>query len=149
MIAYRGTNNIIDWLRNISFSQVPFYHSVPEFDGFYAHRGFLRQFESVREKTDKVVEEAISNQKDLLITGHSLGGALGILATAFYNEKHRGRVKFIGFGTPRVCNIKFEEYMEGQFPGNKLVRVKYGRDPVTDAPLKGFFIRYRHPGLEY
>ena len=67
-----------------------------------AHGGFLRAYLSVREAVHRLLKEL--GGTTLLVTGHSLGGALAVLAACDFGAQFRGNLKCITFGSPRVGN---------------------------------------------
>ena len=69
------------------------------------HKGFLLAFERVKES---VVNE-IQSLADygLYITGHSLGGALALIATSVINSENLGAC--YTFGSPKVGNEEFDD----------------------------------------
>jgi hypothetical protein len=91
-------------------------------DKVYVHAGFLRAWESVRSLVFSAVAAAITSSGDdtkpwrVLITGHSLGGALATLCTyelanparlPLPNVKCPVDVAVYTYGAPRVGNVAF------------------------------------------
>lgn len=76
IVSYRGTAllSILNWLQDLDFWPVP-----AICDGCEVHRGFLGTYLSVREPTLKLVKQISDAYPDakVVITGHSLGGAMG------------------------------------------------------------------------
>ena len=80
VITFRGTRptSILDWLEDLNFFQKP-----AICDGCLLHEGFLAAYYSVRDATVGFVRDAVAlfPQSKIIITGHSLGGALSYLAS--------------------------------------------------------------------
>lgn len=77
VVAFRGTEYFKDWLDDFDFAPAP-YSSIP--GRGTVHQGFQIVYEAVRNNLRKLVQAKAPNSKELLITGHSLGGALTALA---------------------------------------------------------------------
>jgi hypothetical protein len=75
IVSFRGTNllSIIDWLTDLDFGAVG--AICP---GCEVHEGFLKAYLSIRDETVQLVREITTMypDSDVVITGHSLGGAL-------------------------------------------------------------------------
>ena len=112
VLAFRGTEkNISDWLVNAQ--------CYPKVDGkAKVHSGFLNAFTMCSDSTGKTVAETVKNILDrpdakdkdgkllpLFITGHSLGGALALLATKLIAPDVNGAC--YTFGAPRIGNYDF------------------------------------------
>jgi hypothetical protein len=100
------------------------------------------------------LEEALrSKMEALYITGHSLGGAMAVLAAAliFSDEELRAlRPRLRGiytFGQPMVGDRAFAKKFEPEF-GNRLFRHIYRRDVVPHLPPRTAG-RFEHFGQEY
>ena len=90
VICFRGTQQLGDWLFNISAIPVPY-------AGRLCHGGFVAAHASVWGK----IKKHIDYDKDTLICGHSLGGALAELSAAKIYKKHK-RLSLVTFGKPNT-----------------------------------------------
>ena len=112
VLAFRGTERkVSDWLTDA--------HCVPTVKGSTkVHSGFLEAFSKKRgsdgKTTQEVVEKILQSEdaKDergnplpLFLTGHSLGGALALLATKLIAPNIDGAC--YTFGAPRVANYEY------------------------------------------
>jgi len=77
MVALRGTELLHEWLDNFDFIPAP-YGPVP--GRGTVHQGFQLVYYSIRNSLVGLVRQNAAGRKNLLITGHSLGGALCALA---------------------------------------------------------------------
>jgi predicted lipase len=100
-IAFRGSETLENWIDDLSFGFVdyPFCEACEVHTGFYsAHQAAMQQV------TDAVVD--ILKQKPFLrrivVTGHSLGGALATLTALDLKSANFGTVYTITFGSPRI-----------------------------------------------
>lgn len=103
VLAFRGTEpaNIKDWLSDITTPPWP----GPGRKGF-VHYGFGEALNSVYPQVKKALEASRTNGQTVWITGHSLGGALAMLAGAWlhFEEPNLLADGIITFGQPRVCD---------------------------------------------
>jgi len=118
IICFRGTQQIRDWLFNIS--AIPFPYA-----GRLCHGGFVAAHSSVWGK----IKKHIDYDKKLLVTGHSLGGALAELTAAKLNGKHN-QMSLVTFGKPNTFFKGFKKPMDlkGQ------MSVVAGSDLVSRIP---------------
>lgn len=90
------------------------------------HRGFKEAFRVVQKEIQDFIDEKLKD-KPLMITGHSLGGALATIATK--KLKYEKIAACYTFGSPRVGD---EEWMLGIKP--PVYRIVNSADPVTMLP---------------
>lgn len=76
-VALRGTEFIHEWFDNFDFIPAP-YGPVP--GRGTVHQGFQLVYYSIRPSLVGLVRKYVAGRANLLITGHSLGGALSALA---------------------------------------------------------------------
>lgn len=91
------------------------------------HPGFWQAFEAVRQPLTKILEKTEYRDLPLYITGHSLGGALAVVAT-YALEDDRIAACYT-FGGPRVGNLQF-----GQRIKPPVYRVVNASDIVARVP---------------
>ena len=84
VICFRGTKQIKDWMTNLKIKPVPIKHPVTGNTVGNMHSGFHDAYRSVH----KVIAERLKDYEDLplFITGHSLGGALAVVATWYQSS---------------------------------------------------------------
>jgi len=78
IVAFRGTEFFHDWLDDFDFIPAP-YAPIP--GRGTVHQGFQLVYYSIRDNVRQLVQTHGANCKEILITGHSLGGALVGVAT--------------------------------------------------------------------
>jgi len=91
------------------------------------HSGFKEAFEEARTPIIEALE-SISNDKPLMITGHSLGGALATIATKRLTFKN-GIAGCYTFGSPRVGDDKWISTVK-----TPIYRIVNAADVVTMLP---------------
>jgi triacylglycerol lipase len=111
--AFRGTQSDTDWVADSLINQRPYPYAV---NSGNVHHGFLSIYETCRDTIIDTLATLPSN-KTLLVTGHSLGGALAVLHildarmnTSFSN------VILYNFGAPKVGDLTFRNYYNLQIP---------------------------------
>lgn len=153
MVAFRGTANIRDWITDLDcWMGCPncasgLTENCGATNGVEVHLGFLRALMSV---FDRVVTEL--RQYDgakLIITGHSLGGALAMLFSKAFSGSEANAVPIIDsvytFGQPRVGNGAFAKTCNEKL-GDRTWRFVNEEDIVPRVP--GLLAGYRHAGQE-
>lgn len=135
-VAFRGTEatNPIDWIKNAEFKPL-----VGELGG-KVHSGFNSGVEEVWGELLAVIAAA---GKPVILTGHSLGGALATLAAARVHEAGHPVAGVYTYGQPRVGHGDFRSAFESRL-GDVTYRHINHIDLVTRVPL--LLQRYRHIG---
>ena len=118
IICFRGTQQLGDWLFNISAIPVPY-------AGRLCHGGFVAAHASVWRK----IKKHIDYDKDTLVCGHSLGGATSILLASTVPEKVRS---VYTFGAPPLSSLEFKKYYRSVGLSSKTFRYTTPRDPVVN-----------------
>jgi endonuclease G len=126
ILAFRGTQmtNLGDWLTDLNVLPITRDYGV-------VHRGFLTAFQVVQ----TVLEDHLRRLDGipLVVTGHSLGGALATIAAAEWRGRHSIRGVYT-FGQPAVGRSTFPQYM-GLHYSSKFFRIVYRDDVVARVPF--------------
>lgn len=130
LISIRGTevNSLTDWLRDLDAG-------LTEEEGLAGkvHRGFLGAFKAVRDFVDEYLEHFFSGHQTLMICGHSLGGAIGLLLAEWLRKQpSEPQVVLYTFGAPRAGNNTFVESAQG-LVHHRLVN---HNDPIPAVPFR-------------
>ena len=154
VIVFRGTD-AKSW-KNIKTDL----NAVPlkiENTDHYIHAGFKYALDDILNHKDP--EETVYEQlksfltkfeyEHIIITGHSLGGALSVSMTYRLlkdNISSNAKIHLITFGSPRVGNQTFANYINDhpRIVGN--LRFVYGYDIVAHVPPKTLHFGYVHAG---
>ncbi|MER6687595.1 lipase family protein [Streptomyces minutiscleroticus] len=164
ILVFRGTEfggvTLTDIYTDINTEAVPY----PDAIGSSVHAGFLRSFKYVWPEIATYLEGIQKNPKKridhLFVTGHSLGGALAVLATcelldnglSMLHDPIRGdlREKFRGcytFGQPMVGDQAFADHYQ-KLVGAMTFRHVYQYDLVPRFPPRTAG-NFRHFGREF
>jgi predicted lipase len=105
----------------------------------WVHSGFLTAYDSVRPAVLGLVDTVLAGEEGeawtVLLTGHSLGGALATLAAydlSLRRWTRRPRVAMYNFGSPRVGNRVFAAEFNARVPD--AWRVVNRSDAVCTVP---------------
>lgn len=148
VIAFRGSDEDADWKSNFDFKKIRKTidsgraHVVPygnKDSGIRMHKGFVELYAKVRSMVRVKAAEAAARGIKVLVTGHSLGGALTTvcyidLHHMFFTELHR-ECDLTGYAAaaPAVGNWEFKVSFDKRANGN-FYNEQYGDDPVTMLP---------------
>ncbi|ORC90252.1 lipase [Trypanosoma theileri] len=156
VISFRGSLNIINWLADLDMWPVPY--QKPSCWGCIVHRGFYNSFLSLRDEMWKellkLITESPNRSLKVLITGHSLGGAMAVLAAADFASQgypdvmHPPKFELYTFGAPRVGNNAFASWVSALFcrGRHKSYRITNNQDVVPHLPP--MFSGFEHTGGE-
>ncbi len=108
------------------------------------HKGFSISYLSVRDRIHQYLND--NNISEVIVTGHSLGGALATLCgrDIQYNFPEHA-VSVYTFGSPKVGNAAFVRSYNQHLPNT--LRFMYGRDVVTKVPQ--WWMGYHHVDKGY
>ena len=137
VLAFRGTQQVKDWLTNLDAVTTPISSSDGETLG-NVHRGFNQAFLSVRARIDELLDG--DEDLPLYITGHSLGGALATLATWYL--KGDSLAACYTFGAPRVGDTGLMDRFR-----TPIYRIVNGVDPVPFVPPSGRTVSFMKHSL--
>ena len=128
LIAFRGTNERADWLANLNilFRRSPM---------GWVHRGFMKGAELFWPRLPQKISEFRDRNQSIWVTGHSLGGALAVLATAkLLADDNLDIAGLYTFGQPPVGARGFCSNFENRLE-NRYFRFVNHTDAVSDVPI--------------
>jgi predicted lipase len=130
IVAFRGSqapttlDGVKDWLLTNAnnYLILPEGRSGTDFAaagvGARFHRGFLEALEMVWEPLSAKVDAALKvKDRPLRVTGHSLGGALALLAAWRFQRNFLPVCEVVTFGGPMIGNEAASKAFEQEFPG--------------------------------
>ncbi len=139
VISFRGTEpgELKDWLVDLDMEMV---HGPAG----KVHEGFYDAVSSIWEELVAALRRIRQNGQTLWITGHSLGGAVAIIACARLLKEEV--VTFINgvytFGQPRSGDRNFAAWLDGAMK-TRIIRLVNNNDIVPHLPLPPL---YKHAG---
>ena len=149
IIAFRGTEGDLDWIKDLEFKPVPF-TQVP--NGGNVEYGFLSVYETLhgvipstgeRRKLGDLVGE-LSAGSSLVVAGHSLGGALAILHGAVVAAGGGVNLSVYTYAAPMVGDQQFVTTFGSLVPES--VRIYNFPDIIPDLPRRFWAIVRCKPG---
>lgn len=140
MVAFRGTVTIWDWIDDLDALPVD-YLAVP--GSGQVHMGFQLVYEHVRHSVSQLLAGAGQGARRILVTGHSLGGAVAVLS-GFQIGTTAGVIPELHtLAGPRVGAPDFAGRFDALIP--VCSRVVNFMDVVPQVPLPPL---YKHVGQE-
>lgn len=147
VVAFRGTEaptsieGLKDWLLTDAMNLL----MVPEGRlgtdlagagvGARFHQGFVNAIAEIWEPVLSSVEAEMKKaERPLWVTGHSLGGALALLAAWLFQRKMINVHQVYTYGAPMIGNVAAIEAFDREFP-KKIFRYVNNPDPVPKLPL--------------
>ncbi|CAJ1396703.1 unnamed protein product [Effrenium voratum] len=124
-IAFRGTSNLMNVITDLTVRLVPYLAGTG-----HVHQGFLDAYMSLHPQILDFLQQHPG--ADLLITGHSLGGALATLCAADFARARQ--VECVTFGSPRVGDEAFGALYRSSVKRSARVVNKF--DPVPRTPWR-------------
>ncbi len=100
LFSFRGTQEGMDWGTNLNAQMVKFSDGIG-----MVHTGFHKAFLSIKTLVDAALHKNMDKQ--IIICGHSLGGALANLTAAYLRKKGHQKLMIYTFGSPLVGDSEF------------------------------------------
>ena len=125
LVSFRGTESVADWLSNLDLlSEERSYGKL--------HRGFLNSFQIARPLLTVFLTYATAEDKKVWLTGHSLGGALAMIAAAELIDS-LSTAGIYTYGQPKTGDSAVRQFFELKFAG-KFHRFVNDDDVVPQVP---------------
>ncbi len=125
LVAFRGTESWGDWITDFNAVTT----SRPYGD---VHRGFYQAYEVVQDQIKGCLGSGDLGGRKLWITGHSLGGALAVVAAAEF----QGTYDLTGlytYGQPKVGFSSLKDFLNSHY-ANRFYRFVNDDDIVPQVP---------------
>ncbi|KAI0269943.1 alpha/beta-hydrolase [Gloeopeniophorella convolvens] len=149
VVAHQGTDPLqlmsvlTDFNLNVIIPDPTLFPNVPS--GVQIHSGFAQEHKKTAPQILDEVRRLMAQHrsKDVILIGHSLGGALAELDTLFMklNLPAGTRIRGVTFGTPRVGNEAWSSFFDSQIA--EFTRMNNKRDLVPTVP--GRLLGFMHP----
>lgn len=129
VVAFRGTASPLDWLRDVGWKPI----LNPDLG--WCHHGFAFAAAAF------VSRYPLSAGRPLILTGHSLGGALATAVGGILAARRTAPAAVVTFGAPRVGMAKFVASLASV----AVRQYRRGNDPVTELPFALWpLLMFRH-----
>ncbi len=126
VLVFRGTEKkLSDWKTDLRIAM-----KTVEGRTGRIHSGFLDAYEQVREKIEATIKQEVESGRTvrLFVTGHSLGGALAVVATRFLPAEYLAAC--YTFGSPRVGDRELSRVFK-----TPIYRIVNASDAVPRIPV--------------
>ena len=152
IIAFRGTHSFSEWMHD---AFIALNHYSSDSTQGKIHRGFQSLYsgrsifgETLSQQIRHTSEIFDDPSKPCYITGHSLGGALAVLAaTDIALINNLKDLRMYNYGGPRVGNPTFASFYNKLIPCS--YRVVNSVDKVPQLPSNYLTEKYKHVGQEW
>ncbi|KAI2790440.1 Lipase [Penicillium oxalicum] len=141
ILSFRGSRTTSNWIANLDTELT----SSTLCSGCEVHQGFWLDYQTVAATLKAQIDAALNTYPgySLVVTGHSLGGALAMLAGLDLNSQGYAPTIYT-YGQPRVGNLALAQYITNV--GNQW-RVTHADDAVPKLPPRLF--GFSHASPEY
>lgn len=142
VIAFRGSRSLRNFVTDLDYST----NRTDLCPGCDAHGGFWQAWQEARADILAAAKIAADLHPEfkLVVTGHSLGGALATLCAAELRKMGYPAALYT-YGSPRVGNQALAHFVTNQPGGN--YRVTHTNDPIPHLPL--IVMGFQHISPEY
>lgn len=141
VIGFRGTDALTDWAYNIKIPVVQVCTYACRYN-FGLHRGFYERYQHIRPWFKKEYDDLRRNGFKIIITGHSLGGAMATIAAAFAaGDLQSPPDAVITFASPKVGNLKFKRFYETMVGCDKTTNVEVQCDGIVESPTTRDYVK--------
>ncbi|KAF7335115.1 Alpha/beta-hydrolase [Mycena venus] len=124
VVSFRGTSSLGNALTDVNIALVPF-TSPGIAKSFNVHSGFLAAYNDVADIVLTTVEAQVAKfpKYSVVVTGHSLGGALAALgAVSVKTALPSAALKLYTFGQPRTGDAQWAAFAESTIGVNNIFR---------------------------
>ncbi len=138
VIGFRGSEETgtADWVTDLKFVQQAYPYAPKGISGVEVHYGFIEAYTSVRDAVLQAVKD--SPHKQVVMVGHSLGGALATLAGLDVAINIPGKeVSVYTFGSPKVGNAAFVDAYSPRVPNT--YRIVNDTDLIPSIPPGNYY----------
>jgi pimeloyl-ACP methyl ester carboxylesterase len=125
VLVFSGSKNINDFRKNINIVPRSW---PPQNPSGTVHGGFASKLEMLLNE-DKQICDFINDNDDIILAGHSLGGATSILLASMVPKKINS---IYTFGAPPLSSLEFKKYSKSIGLYSKTFRYTTPKDPVSN-----------------
>lgn len=139
-VVFRGSESKSDWFYDLLILKKHLGDNIYVHTGFWEQLHINNNYQVIRDELNGLLN--IYNNFQIIITGHSLGGALATLCGYELSLELNAQIIIISFASPRIGNNIFTKRFDNQ---HNLIhyRVSNNNDIVTALPM----LNYKHCGV--
>jgi len=132
-VVLRGSNSLENWLYDLRIYQIPY--EYPNCEECFVHEGFYEAALGIKNQTISSLtllqNKYHSLSYDIIVTGHSLGAAVGqLLSMELIKEGFS--IKHYNYGQPRIGNSNYAKHVNIVI--KDMYRITHNRDIVPHIP---------------
>jgi Lipase (class 3) len=137
LISIRGTEQLEDWITNIrALRSEDFTDSTKVGAGFWDYANTIAETDEFKALFGQILEsERLNERYEVLISGHSLGGAAAVILKAMIensvSSSAKERISAVTFGAPPVGDQAFVDKY-----GKRVIGINISGDPVPGLGAK-------------
>jgi len=149
VVSFQGTFSVADVATDVDLFLTPFV-SPGISESFEVHSGFLSAYNDVADDILSTVKAQYAKYSSysIVVTGHSLGGALAALgAVSVKTALPNAPLKLYSFGQPRTGDPNWAAFAEATIGVDNIFRGVHTFDGVPTMIPE--FLGYRHHATEY
>lgn len=150
LVLFRGTQRRAEWLENITALLEDYTNPALNSPMGQVHTGFHQVYKSLVDPLPLEVFRKLDPAKPCYVSGHSLGGAIAILAAldaALQIPQLQPQLRLYTYANPRVGNIDFVNAYHQRLPNNyRIVNLADTVPLVPPTKLNGV---YAHVGQKW
>ena len=138
-MTFRGIVSSMDWLTATNMKEIAW--DINNHPSALVHGGFLSYFTDINDTIQTDIETLLREHpiERIIFSGHSMGGALAILASTFYSSLFKNLVITCHtFGAPAIGNDDFIHLFEDNV--DEFLRIEYVNDIVPKIPLNDTYL---------
>lgn len=137
-VAFRGTDDAKDWIADANFTPA---------DSLWGkvHKGFLDALDTLWPDVSIAVQHLRTANQPIWLTGHSLGGALAVLAAARLDQQGTSVAGIVTFGQPPAGYRTFAENFKAKSKAH-IVRFVNHVDAVVEVVAPVAVLQLTHIG---
>ena len=145
-LAFRGTEELNDLFADLNIQRINLFDDP----SILVHAGFLDYFKEIKSDIEAELKAQTKHFHTLQVTGHSLGGAIATIASAYFGkmintpegvdglnfkpiDKTKKRIVCHTIGSPRVGNTNFVNWFQTHV--DESMRIANDDDPITLFPI--------------
>lgn len=134
ILSFRGTASFKNVLTDIKIFKIIYPKRILWLWKYKSHKGFAEAYIAIRDELKKALRENIKKDDEVLITGHSLGGALATIAALDFKRslKFKNELAVYTFGSPKIGNNNFVKVYNKKVKNS--FRIVNDEDIVPQAP---------------
>jgi triacylglycerol lipase len=130
IVSFAGTSELIDYVTDLTFASRP--ETIRGIPG-NVHIGFLNVLERSWAKLLELVKKHSTDNKPILMTGHSMGGAQAVISAARLAKLGFPVDSIYIYAVPRIGDETYANHIESQFP-KRVWRFVNNEDIVPRLP---------------